>query len=125
MKVLHGTAIYTGGGFYTVLGEFDNGLWFFGGTEWFEVIDADCRTRDEKEDDLAAYYNEWLSKYVVEEYHTDKKKERAMFKAIEDFCRRLDKGEKGLTEGYEELSNYSAGEVTEMIDFSEFDGYRK
>ena len=110
MKAIHGTAIYTGGGCYSVIGELDNGLWFNGCMDFCEIIDADVRTKDEN-GDLACFYNEWLEKHVVNDYSPGEK-----WQMLKDFCIRLDNKESGLTEGYDELSNYIAGEVTEMLD---------
>ena len=114
-RATHGTAIYTGGGIYNVIGQLDNGLWFYGGNDYIEVFDEDTRTYDEVNDGLACYWNDWCDKHRLE---VDKRQLYAMFY---DFCQRLDNRESGLTDGYEEFSNYAAGEVTDYIDFSYFD----
>lgn len=116
MKAIHGTAIYTGGGIYVVIGELDSGLWFCGNNDWCSIFDEDTRTYDNDNDDLACFLNEWCEAHEVKD--VDKKEVYAMFK---DFCERLDKKEPDITKGYEEFSNYAPGEVTDYIDFSYFD----
>lgn len=117
MRAIHGTAIYTGGGFYNVIGETDDGHWFFGGYDYCCIANSDVREKNEY-GDLACFYNDWAEKHEVE---VDKKE---MYEMIEDFCRRLDAKEPGLTDGYKEFSNYTAGEVTDYMDFSEFVDYQ-
>ncbi len=114
-KATHGTAIYTGGGLYVVIGQLDNGLWFYGGTDFCDIFDEDTRTYDNENDGLACFWNDWCEKHRVE---LDARQTYAMYY---DFCRRLDNNEPGLTDGYEEYSNYAAGEVVDYIDFSYFD----
>lgn len=116
MKATHGTAIYTGGGLYIVIGELDNGLWFYGNSDWCAVYDEDTRAYDYENDGLACCWTDWCEKHEVKD--VDLKEVYAMF---EDFCKRLDNKEEGITEGYEEFSNYAPGEVTDYIDFSYFD----
>ena len=116
MKALHGTAIYTGGGLYVVIGELDNGLWFYGNYDWCAVFDEDIRTYDEVNHGLACFWNDWCEKHIVND--VDVKEVYAMFK---DFCERLDAKEPDITKGYEKFSNYLPGEVTEYIDFSYFE----
>lgn len=117
MKITHGTALYTGGGFYSVVGEIDDGNYFVGNTDWCCVVDADPREKDEF-GEWNFFYNEWLEDHDV---HADAKEIYTMFK---DFCERLDANEQDITKGWDELSNYIPGEVTEMIDFSEFDEWK-
>ena len=128
MKVVHGTAIYTGGGQYTLIGELDNGLWFCGFNDYCAVTNFDTRTsvRDFYNDDgynvdnndLAIYHMDLTLEegYVVD---VDLKEKYEMFY---NFCKRLDAGEPGLTDGYEKYSNYQP-ELCEYIDFSYFDEY--
>ena len=116
MKALHGTAIYTSGGIYVVIGELDNGLWFCGDNFGCTIYDQDTRTYDKVNDGLAWFWNEWCDNHVVKD--VDEKEVHAMFK---DFCVRLDKKEPNITKGYEEFSNYLPGEITKYIDFSHFD----
>ena len=116
MKAIHGTAIYTGGGFYVVIGELDNGLYFHGNNDFLEILNDDPRQLDDA-GELVCYDADWSEKHCADNT-VDIKEAYAMF---EDFCRRLDAGEAGLTQGYEKFSNYLAGEVTEAIDFSGFD----
>ena len=116
MKATHGTAIYTGGGIYVVIGELDNGLWFCGNNDWCGIFDEDTRTYDQENDDLACFWSDWCDQHEVKD--VNKKEVYAMF---EDFCKRLDNKEDGITEGYEEFSNYAPGEVADYIDFSYFD----
>ena len=118
MRATHGTAIYTGGGIYNVIGETDNGYWFFGGPDWCTIVDSDIRERDEENDCLACYYNNWLEKHEVNVNAQE------IYEMFEDFCRRLDAKESGITDGYEKYSNYAPGEVTDYIDFSEFVDYK-
>lgn len=118
MRATHGTAIYTGGGIYNVIGETDNGHWFFGGPDYCTILDSDVREKDETEDDLACYYNDWLEKHEV------KVEPKEVYEMFEDFCRRLDAKQPGITNGYDLYSNYIAGEVTNYIDFSEFVDYK-
>ena len=118
MRATHGTAIYTGGGIYNVIGETDNGYWFFGGPDWCSIVDSDIREEDkENNNDLVCYYNDWLEKHEV------KVNVQEIYEMFEDFCRRLDAKEPGITDGYEEYSNYIPGEVTDYINFSEFVDY--
>lgn len=117
MKITHGTAMYTGGGFYSVIGEIDDGNYFVGNTDWCCVVDADPREKDEF-GEWNFFHIEWLEDHDV---HVDANEIYPMFK---DFCERLDAEELDITKGWDELSNYLPGEVTEMIDFSEFDGWK-
>ena len=117
MNITHGTAMYTGGGFYSVIGEVDDGNYFVGTMDWCVVVDADPREKDEF-DEWNFFHVEWLEDHDV---HADANEIYPMFK---DFCERLDAEEQGITQGWDELSNYIPGEVTEMIDFSEFDGWK-
>lgn len=118
MKIVNGTAIYTGGGCYSIIGRIDNGLWFNGWNDWCAIYDMDTRTKNE-DGDLACFYNdEWCEEHdKTSEF--DYKEVVEMFK---DFCIRLDNEEDGITNGYEEFNNYIAGEVTDMIDFDYFEG---
>ena len=116
MKALHGTAIYTGGGFYTVIGELDNGYWFCGNNDWCAIFDEDTRTWDYENVELACFDNEWCEAHEVKDI--DPKEVYAMFK---DFCNRLDNEEPGINEGFEQFNNYIPGEVSYYIDFSYFE----
>lgn len=113
MKATHGTAIYTGGGIYNIIGELDNGLYFFGCWDYLAIYDADVRTYDESYDDLVCYNPNWCDEHMLLFAFTEEEIE----KALHDFCVRLDNEEPGLTDGYEQFSNYCAGEVTKMMDF--------
>ena len=117
MKALHGTAIYTGGGQYSVIGELDNGYWFAGDNWGCNIFSRDVREYDEENGDLAFYWNPWCVLHDVT-YMFDTKD---IYEMYEDFCKRLDAKEDGITDGYEEYSNYIPGEVCEMIDFSYFE----
>ena len=117
MKALYGTAIYTGGGQYSVIGELDNGYWFCGCSDWCDIFNHDVREQHETEDDLGCFWNDWCEKYDV----TDQFNAKEIFDMFEDFCKRLDAKEEGITNGYEEYSNYIPGEVCELIDFSYFE----
>ena len=112
MKFTKGIAIYTGGGFYVAIGQTDNGNYFYGCIDWCELFDTDTRTVNEY-DELACMYNEWCDEHII------KSNRQEVWKAFEDFCKRLDNNEPNITEGYEKWSNYIPGEVTELIDFSE------
>lgn len=117
MKIINGTAIYTGGGCYSIIGKIDNGLWFNGCNDWCAIYDMDTRTKNE-DGDFACFYYEWCEEHE-RTLEFSYKEVIAMFK---DFCMRLDNNEEGITNGYEEFSNYIAGEVTDMIDFDYFEG---
>lgn len=107
MRAVHGTAIYTGGGIYNIIGKTDNGLWFFADNDYLAIVNTDIR--ETCEDGLACYYDRWLEEHEVDVSDEEK------HKMLRDFCRRLDADEKGLTEGYEGVSNYMAGEVETYI----------
>lgn len=130
MNVLHGTAIYTEDGTYNIIGEFDNGLWFFGCPKYIAIYTDDIRNEREIfdicrnnikycEKNLIMLYEpneedednieEYLSEDELEDYHPE---------VIRRFCIQLDNEEPGLTNGYEEFSNYTAGEVTAAMGFS-------
>ena len=99
MKFTKGTAIYTGGGFYTIIGETDqDGIYFFGCTDFCELTSLDPRTEDE--DGLLIYYNEKIEPHIIESDH-DKTRE-----LLKDFCERLYNDEPHITDGYEDFSNY-------------------
>lgn len=115
MRAIHGTAIYTGGGCYSVIGELDDGRWFNGCMDWCEILDTDVRTVDEN-GDLMCFYNEWLDKHRITGIEPG-----TVWKMLEDFCDRLDSGEEGLTDGYGKFSNYCAGEVKMMLDIPHVD----
>jgi len=113
MTFTHGTAIYTGGGCYIVIGETDeSGLYFFGCTDFCELMRFDPRTEDEN--GLICQYYEEIEPYIVE---TDRDE---TWKLFEDFCNRLDNKEPNITTGYKDFSNYLAGEVSDYIDFSDY-----
>lgn len=114
MKIVNGTAIYTGGGCYSVIGKLDNGLYFNGCNDWCAAFDEDTRTVDKETGDLACFDNAWCEEHEV------KVNQKELYKAFKDFCERLDSGEPGITMGYEKFSNYSEGEVTNYIDFEGF-----
>lgn len=116
MKIVKGTAIYTGGGCYSIIGKLDNGLWFNGCNEWCSVLSKDTRTLN-KYEELACFCNNWCEKYDV----TSKFNYKELVEAFKDFCIRLDNNEPGITDGYENFSNYIVGEVTKIIDFSEME----
>lgn len=112
MKILNGTAIYTGGGYYIVLGKIDNGLYFCGTNEWCAICDMDTKTENE-DGDFACFDIEWFEKH-------DKSSEFSYKEIVEmfkDFCLRLAQEEDGITNGYENLDNYISSEVIKMIDF--------
>ena len=114
MKFAHGTAIYTGGGCYIVIGETDKkGTYFYGCTDFCEIMTLDPRTKNEY-GDLICMYTEEIEPYVIE---TDRDETWRIF---EDFCTRLDNEEPNITDGYEDFSNYCAGEVARLIDFSDY-----
>lgn len=114
MKITNGTAIYTGGGNYTIIGKINNGLWFNGCNEWCAIFDEDTRTKNE-DGELMCIYNEWCEKHDK----TSEFNHKEIVEMFKDFCKRLDNNEEGITKGYEEFSNYIPGEVTDYIDFSE------
>lgn len=118
LKAVHGTAIYTGGGIYVCIGQLNNGKYFCGSIDYCSVFDADTREINEDEDDLACFWPDWCEKHEIasEELNASHGEIIDMFK---DFCKRLDANEEGLTDGYEEFSNYSSGEVYDMIGFVE------
>ena len=64
MRATHGTAIYTGGGIYNIIGETDNGLWFMGGPDWCSLFDSDVTEEDEYTD-MVCYNNDWCEKHEV------------------------------------------------------------
>lgn len=112
MKALHGTAIYTGGGIYVLIGELDNGQFFFGDNWCCDIFDAD--TREIGEDDfLNCCYPEWQEQHIVE---SDTAEVLAMYK---DFYTRLANGEPDITDGYEDYNNYIASEILQVMDIEE------
>lgn len=113
MKAIHGTAIYTGGGIYVAIGELDNGYYFYGSDYFCSIFDEDTRTYNFAEDGLACFWNDWCAKHEVKSF--DVKEINDMF---EDFCKRLDKKESGLTNGYEKYSNYLPGEVWNRLSMN-------
>ena len=115
MKITHGTAMYTGGGFYSVIGEVDDGNYFVGNTDWCVVIDTDPRCKDEF-GEWNFFHIEWLEDHNVHDVDANE-----MFFMFKDFCERLDANEQDITKGWDKLSNYIPGEATEMINFSEFE----
>ena len=115
MRAVHGTAIYTGGGCYTCIGELDNGLWFCGCNDWCEIIDKDSRSEDEN-NDLCVFDNDWMDKHVVKDIDRE-----SINKMFQDFCKRLDNSEEHIEDGYSKYSNYMAGEVSRLINFDYFD----
>ena len=124
LRVEHGTATYTGGGFYTIIGELNNGLYFVGFNDYCCIIDVDPRTKANDaphepyevydDDELAIYYNDFLKVHTVE-IDTQEK-----YRIFEDFCRRLDSKEKDIEKGYEEFKNHCL-DVSETIDFTYFE----
>ena len=124
LRIEHGTATYTGGGFYTILGELNNGLYFVGFNDCCYILDIDPRTKAAEAphedyeifepDDLAIYYGDFLEVHNVE-IDTHEK-----YKIFEDFIKRLDSGEKGIDRGFEDYTNHDF-KVYDTIDFSYFE----
>lgn len=112
MKFTKGTAIYTGGGVYICIGQTDTGLFFNGCPDFCILTDIDTRTEDE--DGLICCYEDKMEGHIIADTTEE------VWRAFQDFCHRLDEGEEGITEGYEEFSNYARGEVERMIDFSDW-----
>lgn len=107
LRATHGTACYSGGGFYIVLGETENGLYFVGGNDcdgYCELYDTDPRT---KTSELLNDYSEWCDIHRVDSYSEDE-----VQKMFRDFCRRLDKCEMNISRGYEAYENYMPGDMT-------------
>lgn len=109
MRAKHGTAIYTGGGIYSLLGELDNGLYFCGDNFYISIIDADCRTWNEKEDCLAVFYNDFIEAHEVKADLTE------VAIMVKDFCTRLKNHEAEIDKGYEKFSNYDSAEVYRIM----------
>ena len=131
MKIVHGTAFGTGGGCIAVIGETDNGLWFFadnivGGCE---VLKIDVRTTCEQlkvgneDDDMAVF---WINPGDDPEYFVDID-ERELDNAFYDFCVRFDCKELGITDGYEEYGGGLWGDLCDYFEWSEYkiDQYSK
>ena len=116
MKITKGTAIYTGGGFYTVIGETEDGHWFVGFNEFCAVINFDPRTKDEEMDDLKIFYCDFTEEegYVIPVDIKEK------YEAYLDFCKRLENQESGIEDGYEDFSNHDY-DIISYIDFSYFE----
>lgn len=109
MRAKHGTAIYTGGGIYSLLGELDNGLYFCGDNFYIGIYNEDVRTWNKKEDCLAYFYNDWCEAHEVE---ADQNEVAAM---IKDFCTRLQDNEPELTQGFTDFSNFDGAEVFRLM----------
>lgn len=117
LKATHGTAIYTGGGFYICIGELNDGTYFYGGMFSCEIFDKDTRTENEDKD-LECFYEEWCKKHRIAS-EANGKNHGEIIEMFKDFCKRLDAEEEGLTDGYEEYNNYCPGEVYDMMLFDE------
>lgn len=105
LRATHGTACYSGGGFYIVLGETENGLFFVGGNEGYvDIFDTDPRT---KTSELLSDYPEWCDLHRVSTYD-----DCEVQKMFSDFCRRLDKCEMNISVGYEAYENYMPGDMS-------------
>lgn len=110
-RATHGTAICTGNG-YSVIGEDENGFFFHATTDgWLEILDHDGDPRKlDGNGDMLCFNAEWTEKHRMAI--------RNMPVAIDfilDFTKRLDAEEEGITEGYDDFSNYIPGEVTRYI----------
>lgn len=121
MRATHGTAIYTGGGFYICIGELDNGNYFVGGMDCIEIVNADPRIEIEDFDGWKSYGFDdidWILEHEVEATENGKES-NGIIDMFKDFCKRIDNREPNLTDGYEDFSNYCSGEVYEMMLFDQ------
>ena len=132
MKIVHGNAFGTGGGCIAIIGETDNGLWFFADNIWngCEVLKIDVRTTckqlkvgNEEYDDLAVF---WINSADDPEYFVEVD-ESEMDNALHDFCIRFDCKEPGITDGYENYGGGIWGDLCGYFDWSEYkiDEYSK
>lgn len=110
MKVVRGTAIYTGGGIYVTIGQMDNGMYFVGSEYGIEFFDEDTRSCDEN-DDMCCFWQEWYDEHCIKDGYDPDDAQVAFI----DFCKRLDAKEEHLTDGYDEFSNYLPGEIYEHL----------
>ena len=117
MRATHGTAIYTGGGFYICIGELDDGKYFFGGMDSIEILNANPKIEDEDGEWLGNNID-WILEHTIEST-ANGKETNEIIEMFKDFCKRLDAKEDGLTDGYQDFSNFCAGEVYDMMLFGE------
>ena len=128
MKITHGAAFGTGGGWIAVIGEIDNGLWFFGDNYYGCVLNFDTRTTSKemkvgnKDDDLAIF---WLNETDNKGLFVDID-QREIDNMYHDFCVRYDCKEPDITKGYENWDG-CFGRLCDYIDWSymKIDGYSK
>lgn len=125
MKITHGGVFGTGGGCIAVIGEIDNGLWFFTDNicDGCEVVNFDVRKNckemkvgDEDENDLAIF---WINPTDNPEYFVEVD-EREINNAFHDFCVRYDSKEPKITDGYEDYKGGIWDDLCNYFDWSEY-----
>lgn len=119
LKIVKGTAIYTGGGIYNILGKLNDGKYIFANDQFITVIERlkndESNFLMDKDNDYDYHYcnPNWLD----ERDKTNEYQISDLLRAIKKFCKDLDKG-KGdlyLVDEFENTENYSPGELKRMV----------
>lgn len=121
LKIIKGTAIYTGGGIYIIIGKLNDGNIIISSNQGWDILNPNKTNNDDefiaRWDDVSwildNMYVEIYEKYEVNNDYQD----RDVLRAIKKFCKDLDKG-KGdlyLIDEFRGTGNYSSGELKRMI----------
>lgn len=121
LKIIKGTAIYTGGGIYIIIGKLNDGNIIISNNQGWDILNPNKTNNDDEYiarwDDVSwildNMYVEIYEKYEVNNDYQD----RDVLRAIKKFCKDLDngKGDEYLVDEFKETGNYSSGELKRMI----------
>ena len=120
LKIIKGTAIYTGGGIYIIVGKLNDGNYVnTDGCFWDVYSDnakdkVDTSIYEEICDDMCNYeHPQWCDEHRISEHY----RKKDILRAIKKFCKDLDngKGDEYLVDEFKETGNYSSGELKRMI----------
>ena len=114
LKIIKGTAIYTGGGIYIVVGKLNDGNYIIANEQSIGIV-ADNPM--EEDDDLSCEYHYNNINWIIERDLLINYKIADLLKAIKKFCKDLDngKGDEYLIDEFKETDNYMPGELMTYV----------
>ena len=114
LKIIKGTAIYTGGGIYIVVGKLNDGNYIITDEQSIGIV-ADNPM--EEDDDLSCDYHYSNINWIIERDLLINYKIENLLKAIKKFCKDLDngKGDEYLIDEFKETDNYMPGELMTYV----------
>ena len=116
IKIIKGTAIYTGGGIYIIVGKLNDGNYVnTDGCFWDVYNDnamdkVDTSIYEEICDDMCNYeHPQWCNEHRISEHY----RKKDILRAIKKFCKDLDngKGDEYLIDEFKKTDNYMSGEL--------------